>query len=300
MSTPRRVFIVGCPRSGTTLLWALLSAHPQVLGLLETQYFAYLVGQRRERLRRKSKRNISRSIRSIFSPLRIAMGIAYRQAKGPQELLRQIAEDADRADLAENLHPRFFWMRDSIDQFLRTVDTIAQDAGKTVWLEKSPAHLFYVDEIERYVEDTLFIHLVREGQHTVASLYDAGQKFEAPGWHKFTDIDCAIDEWNASVRMSRTLLSRPNHMLVRYEDMVSQPEVALTRLCDAMGVEFEPGMIDQRQQRLSGVSSDHQAAQPINVRNKFDSLFTPEQQAHIKQRVTPLEPEIFGAMVEHA
>jgi len=36
---PRRVFIVGCPRSGTTFLQNSLAAHPAVLSLPETTYF---------------------------------------------------------------------------------------------------------------------------------------------------------------------------------------------------------------------------------------------------------------------
>ena len=34
-----RIFIVGCPRSGTTLLQSLLAAHPQIHSFPETHFF---------------------------------------------------------------------------------------------------------------------------------------------------------------------------------------------------------------------------------------------------------------------
>ena len=46
-----RLFVVGCPRSGTTLLQCLLGAHSQIISLPETAYFADLIsGQRSRRL----------------------------------------------------------------------------------------------------------------------------------------------------------------------------------------------------------------------------------------------------------
>ena len=38
----KRVLLVGCPRSGTTILQAILSSHPEVFSLPETHFFPAL------------------------------------------------------------------------------------------------------------------------------------------------------------------------------------------------------------------------------------------------------------------
>jgi len=41
-----RAFLVGCPRSGTTLLQAMLFAHPEIYSFPETNFFLSLFGAR--------------------------------------------------------------------------------------------------------------------------------------------------------------------------------------------------------------------------------------------------------------
>ncbi len=45
-----RVFIVGAPRSGTTLLQSMLAAHPRTVSFPETQYFVSSGGLAERRL----------------------------------------------------------------------------------------------------------------------------------------------------------------------------------------------------------------------------------------------------------
>jgi hypothetical protein len=38
----KRIFLVGAPRSGTTILQSLLAAHPEVISFPESKFFHYL------------------------------------------------------------------------------------------------------------------------------------------------------------------------------------------------------------------------------------------------------------------
>ena len=40
---PGRIFIVGCPRSGTTLLQSLLGANDRIISFTESQFFFFLI-----------------------------------------------------------------------------------------------------------------------------------------------------------------------------------------------------------------------------------------------------------------
>ena len=43
----QRIFLVGCPRSGTTLLQSLLAAHPDITSFPESHFFRHLIDNRR-------------------------------------------------------------------------------------------------------------------------------------------------------------------------------------------------------------------------------------------------------------
>ena len=49
--------------------------------------------------------------------------------------------------------------------------------GKTIWLEKSPDHLRYIDQIEKLVDEAKFIHILRNGFDNIASIYDLAGKY---------------------------------------------------------------------------------------------------------------------------
>ncbi|NJL67494.1 MAG: sulfotransferase [Microcoleus sp. SM1_3_4] len=39
----KRIFLVGCPRSGTTILQSLLASHPEIISFPESKFFHYLL-----------------------------------------------------------------------------------------------------------------------------------------------------------------------------------------------------------------------------------------------------------------
>ena len=48
----KRIFLIGCPRSGTTIAQVMLAGHPEILSFPETQFFKWAVGlHRRPQLR---------------------------------------------------------------------------------------------------------------------------------------------------------------------------------------------------------------------------------------------------------
>jgi len=64
-----------------------------------------------------------------------------------------------------------------VKTFVQIVDAASLKAGRPIWVEKTPDHLFYVKRIQQYIPDAAFIHIIRNGRDTVASLVDAARKF---------------------------------------------------------------------------------------------------------------------------
>src|SRR6478609_8219204 len=134
----RPVFVVGSPRSGTTLLYhMLLSAGDFAVYHTEAHVFNML-SPRFGRLRRRSDRE---------EMLRLWFRSEYFRRSGLQE--------ADLRDqVLNNCH--------NAGDFLRTLmDTIAAKQGVRRWAECTPENLLYVDEIKRSIPEALFVHIIR-------------------------------------------------------------------------------------------------------------------------------------------
>ena len=90
--------------------------------------------------------------------------------------------------------------------------------------------------------------MFRRGEDTVASLYDVATRFPDK-WPGSSDLPWVVGEWNRAVEASRPHVGKANHMFMRYEQLVAEPEAEARRLARFMGVEFDETM-------LSGEAAD--------------------------------------------
>jgi hypothetical protein len=222
MQTPSmtRLFLVGCPRSGTTLLQSLLAAHPQIVSFPESHFFTTII----------SSRVVLRKL-----------GIASRRARTRfTRFLATIGHEEMQSYL-----PRFAVLtRHYAQAFTDILDTLTRRQNKHIWLEKTPKHLLYIDDITRLVPEAKFIHLVRNGADVVASLYEVAQAHPAV-WRSgsTSNLDQCIERWVQSVRVSQRYLGAPQHIIVRYEQLVEVPHIILNTLCRFVGVPFDEHML---------------------------------------------------------
>ncbi len=205
-AAPGRTFLVGCPRSGTTLLQSLLFGHPNVISFPETFFFVHAL-------------NAEGKLHSL--------GLASVGAQRGFESLAQLGL----------IHPgqRRRWAairteRGCARTFTRALDGATARADKALWLEKTPSHLHRVTAIERYVPRAKFVHIIRRGTAVVASLYDVTHR-HTEAWGEPRDIDDCAKRWQHDVRASLVHVGKPNHAFVAYEDLVADPDAVLMRLC---------------------------------------------------------------------
>ena len=239
---PRRVFVVGCSRSGTTLLQALLAAHTQICSFPETAFFESIVGCARERFATPTT-NLWEWFLRRFHRIRVLLGIADPRGLGR---LSEFLAEIKREDMADLIPYRSRSIRKLAAAGLAILDRIAQENDAPIWLEKTPAHLGYIREIERLAAPVRFIHLVRSGPAVVASLHDAAQRYPDSHWQrKYASVDECVRRWNHCARLTKKLIGQPNHRLVRYENLLANPEGVLTEICGFLGIYYQPEMIDR-------------------------------------------------------
>ena len=267
----KRVFLVGCPRSGTTLLQSLLAAHPKITSFPESDFLAGVTS---------------------LKPLLRRFGIARRRAsENFSSALRKI----DCGHL-EHHKPKFsFLLKNYVQSFVSVLDEATLEQSKKIWIEKTPRHLHFVEEIERAVPDAKFIHIVRNGSDVVASMYEVTHEYPEI-WDGVRDIDRCISRWVNDVRLSKGYVNRHNHTLTQYENLVTEPERFLRELCNFIGVEFVSKMLSDYSSASQKVISKHEAwkssvENPISSANsrKFYKIFNAEERDYILQRTNFLE-----------
>lgn len=157
-------------------------------------------------------------------------------------------------------------------------------AAKRIWLEKTPDHLFYVAQIQRYFPTARFLHILRDGEEVVASLYQAAERY-AP-WRPFLDIDRCIDRNNRALAESLRWRFHPQHLLVRYETLIVDPQKTLARVLHFLDCAYEPEICNRYAQaagRLMRVDEPWKLGNfdALANRRKFHKVFDSDQQHRI-------------------
>ncbi|WP_030612910.1 sulfotransferase family protein, partial [Streptomyces fulvoviolaceus] len=218
----RPVFVLGCPRSGTTLLQLMLHAHPRIALPPETRFVlpAYEGRLRFGDLRDPGNR----------------AGLAAWITGRKETRFDELGLDADT--VAERIEGGPPTLGSALGITLRSY---AERHGKVRWGDKRPAYALHVEEILRLFPDAQFVHLVRDGRDCVASLMGM------PWWHR--GFHEAVATWaqvmDVTRRYARRLGPDSWHEL-RFEDLVAHPEPQLRELCRYLGEEYDPGMTEPR------------------------------------------------------
>jgi len=259
-----RVFLVGSPRSGTTLLQSLLAANSCVLSFPESHFYEHLFSLR---------------------PLLAAIGISSRYVR---QYWNVFLEEVGHPEMNSILPKHAIFERQFSGAFVDVLDTLTMKQGKTVWLEKTPGHLRRVDKIEKLVRNARFVHILRNAEDNIASLFEVGTKYPeiwGPWWGT---LDQCIQSWVADARLSVRCLSKKNHLIVRYEELIANPRPVLVALCDFIGVPYEEKMLSDYPAvagRLILKTEPWKASvsEPIRLagRRKFNDYLTEEQRQYI-------------------
>lgn len=217
----KRIFLVGAPRSGTTILQSLLAAHQEIISFPESKFFHYLLYE-------KFAVNLPTRLESFLRD----------EIKRP-ELLNNF-------DDTQTTESKAAW-------FVSALDSLAREQNKSIWLEKTPEHIYFIEEIQRLVPDAKFIHILRNGMDTIASMYEATRSFNEL-WGGIWDLEHCIDRWKYAILTSHKYVDNPNHILVKYEDLVDNKTKILDRVCNFLKIEYDAAMLTNYKAKAASLS----------------------------------------------
>jgi len=212
---------VGAPRSGTTILQSLLAAHPEVISFPESKFFHYLLYDQ------------------FAGKLPSRMEAFFKDEIKRPELLKDF-------DDTQTVETKASW-------FVGVLDGLAAEQNKSIWLEKTPEHMYFIDDIERFLPDAKFIHILRNGMDTIASMYEATRSFNelwGAGW----DLNHCIERWEHAMLTSHKYVNKSNHILVKYEELLDDKTKILGEICKFMGIEYDGKMLVNYQEKAANLS----------------------------------------------
>jgi LPS sulfotransferase NodH len=214
-SEPPDVFVVGMPRSGTTLLTSILAAHPKVAVAPESHYFPEVW----RRFQRPTREDVPRLLEAFFANPHVR---AYEFTQPDRDAIRDaVTSDPDRAHAA----------------LLGTATRVwARRHDRPVVVEKTPRHLEYLPAIIRLFPDSRFVVMQRDPRDVALSLSRV----------EWNDVDfiTGLRRWRDYARRGRAFVhAHPDRAIrVRFEDLVADTEAQAKRLCDLVGLEYSQAM----------------------------------------------------------
>jgi hypothetical protein len=210
-------FIVGVGRSGTTLLRLMLDSHPDLAIPPETHFINPVI-QASGRLRWNPK---------------IAAGTIVHDERRRWNDFGLTEEELLAA--YEQLDP--FTTTDAVRAFYTLY---AAKHGKHRWGDKTPDYIRKMKKLQNTLPEARFIHVIRDGR-------DAGLSQNSRIVKRGKDPIPAREmarRWRKRIVKARVDAEDVEHYLeVRYEDMITDTEGVLRRVCEHIELDFDPVML---------------------------------------------------------
>jgi hypothetical protein len=204
-------FIVGASRSGTSLLRAMLVAHPDLAIPPETHFIP------------NAERDCARS----EDPRKCVFDTVLQSRNWT---LFSLDENALFEGMA-SLRP--FTVADGIRAFF---ELYASQQGKPRWGDKTPVYAAHMALIERLIPNAHFIHIIRDGRDVSLSALPLMRRQNPDA-----TIEDAARYWVRRVEGTRRqCVHVRSYLEVRYENLVLDTETELLRICEFVKLPWDP------------------------------------------------------------
>lgn len=221
------LFIVGCPRSGTTLLKRMVDAHSRLAMTEELHWIP--------RMYHKGNLVSEGAVTSELIPRLLDLPRFAALGIGREALLK----------LAANGRPV------SYPAFVTGIfELYGRAQGKELTGDKTPDHVRWLDTLHALWPEARVVHLIRDGRDVCLSMANwpkarAKNPGTFPTW-KDDPVSTSALWWELNVRLGRkfgSALGPELYYEVRYESLVSQPETECAALCSFLRLAYEGGML---------------------------------------------------------
>jgi hypothetical protein len=209
------VIVLGCPRSGTTLLQMMLHSHPRLAIAPETKF---LLRAYRDRLSFGDLRQPAN--RRALGEFVVGTQFFGRLGLDCHAVIREVVDAPPTLGSA----------------FGAILRAYAARFDRPRWGEKRPGYYRHIEMVMRLFPDACLVHVVRDPRDCASSLK------QMPWWKH--GAAGSILAWAQAVDYVNDAAKRWPVARVRYEGLVTDAETELRALCSALGERFDPAMVE--------------------------------------------------------
>ena len=235
-------FILGRPRSGTTLLTTLFNAHPNIRIAPEFPILFFLY-QRFKKVKHWDEATIRLFVDQVFYFSKFNIRRVENLKLDKEFIIGELIKYKDNG---------------SIQLFLKSINYYAYSLyhkEETLWIgDKNPVYSMSANRLRKIFPDAKFICIIRDYRDSFISIKKLAEKdvaVEAPV------LSLQVDRWRIFTRLFLRLKKRfpDKYYILRYEDLVSEQETTFRSLCDFLGIVYDPSVFDFHKKKEETVNT---------------------------------------------
>jgi hypothetical protein len=259
------VFIGGHPRSGTTLLGAMIGTHSACVCTPESQFKTRVL--RDASVNNQGTLNLEAALRKIQNNWRFKIW------------------DLPLGAVPFNSIQTY---RDLVEFLVTAYGEKFGRMNPSIWVDHTPSNVKNAETLLRLFPDARFLHIVRDGRGVAASILPLDW-----GANTVNEAACAWLERLSQNLAVESALGQKRIMRVKFEDMVLEPETILKEICSFLHIDYQPHMTEGTGFMVPRYTRNQHA----QVGNRPD----PKEARAWEKRLTARQIEIFesiaGAML---
>ena len=283
------IFIVGAPRSGTTLTARILGRHSRIFMPGEVHFFDDIYSRWKELGNPTDHPSIVKIIERLST--------LYGRYNEPQDQKR-IDRLFGNTEVLNKLESSCKNYRD-IFTFFMEIQMVHE--GKVRWGNNTPRDIFNIEKILSFYPDAKILICVRDVRDFLISYKNKWRVTSVDNIERLKRLYHPIITsmlWKSSIRVIsiiKSQVSKQNLMIVQYEELVQNSEEVVHKICKFLGEKFEHEMIE--------VNSNNSSAEV-----KGDGIFSTsvgrwrkslsKEEAYVAQWITRKELDSLGYSIE--
>ncbi|MEX2485547.1 MAG: sulfotransferase [Brumimicrobium sp.] len=210
------LFIVGLPRSGTKLLRELLNNHSKIfIPKIEAYFIPHLVEKYGSQLL------TDKQVHEVIKEIQNSLFFFYYVQNHQFNLQKFYTSNISIQELLANI-----WQEMAINE---------TDEKKEVLGDKTPRNVHKVRSLLDGFPGAKIIHIIRDPRDNVLSSYNKWSKNIYRTAHKWQN---GINDFNESLKYTG---DQKIHE-VKYEDLLTDTNSELKKICQFLGIDYEEGM----------------------------------------------------------
>lgn len=227
------VFIIGSPRSGTSLLRLMMTSHSQIMVPPECGFLVWLANHYGDWAEK-----------DIFNQQRLCNYLNELQECRKFDTW-ELGSHEIKAKILQIKPVNYSQLSSCV--YLAYAEKLGRQS--VIWGDKNNFYLEHIPELIKLYPQARFIHIVRDGRDIACSYREIQQRPSSSPYSPNLPIDLVTIARQWSSNLSKILedlsvLKAEQKLTISYEHLVTEPQVVMQKVVDFLVVDYEPAMLD--------------------------------------------------------